>query len=173
MLILIITSPKQDPIGIIEIDKKGQTIARTTERDLGIVNMIEINHITLENHHSPDITKTKMGENTNPTNVIRHALVIPLNRIEIDPMTDIETLQEIDTETTDQETDLTREIETPIEIETVIIEVIHETEIDPIQNPIPDPIPETGEKILQPTLHIKVRRGIIVPPLKPKQSTLF
>jgi hypothetical protein len=173
MQILITTSPNQDLIGTIEIDKKGQTIARTTERDLGIVNMIEINHITLENHHSPDITKAKMGENTNHTNVIRHALVIPLNRIEIDPMTDIEILREIDTATTDQEIDLTREIEIPIEIETVIIEVIHETEIDPTQNPIPDPIPETGETILQPTLHIKVRRGIIVQPLKPKQSTLF
>jgi hypothetical protein len=170
MLILIITSPKQDLIGIIEIDKKGQTTARTTERDLGIVNMIEINHTTLENHHNPDITKAKMGENINPTTVIRHALVIPLNRIEIDPMTDIETLQEIDTETTDQEIDLTREIKIPIETENVIIEVIHET--DPTQNPIPDPIPETGEKILQPTSHIKVRREITVLPLRPKQSTL-
>ena len=176
-IILIQISQKQAPIGTIEISLGDQTIARITEKDQGNVDMTEISPILLEIHQKLDIIPhiIRIIE-VNPIMgiglmiVTIHVHETHLNQttgIEINRETDIEVLQEINIEIINREIDLTRGTEIQTGTETVIIEVIHEIETDLIQNPIQ--IPVTGEKIPLPIPTTKVRREIIVLPLKQKQ----
>ena len=176
-IIPIQVKPSQAPIGTIEISLGTQTIARTTEKDQGIVNMTEINPILLEIHQRLDIIPHIIGiieanqiMGIGLMIVIIHVQGIPLNQIigiEINQETDIEVLQEINIETTDREIDLTHGTEIQTGTEIMITEVIHEIETDQTLNPIQ--IPVTGEKIPLPIPTTKVRKEIIVPPLKQKQ----